>query len=334
VSLRRRMGPTPRMRPEPPARPVHAGRLPRWEQLAFALVFALMISFVVVVSISAARDHGRPPAASSSVLPPSGDQPGSALYGSGAAPADPVPSPVWDRRLRAALAPLLRAHTGQLAVGIVDRATGAVAVYGGGQRFHTASIVKTAILAALLLGRQAAGTPLGAASQQLATQMIETSDDDAATQLWNRIGRAAGLARADARLGLAHTTPGPAEYWGLTSTTVADQLGLLTDLVSPRSPLDAAARGYELRLLRGVAPAQRWGVPAAASPGSVAAVKDGWLPDGPAQLWVINSIGVLDRDHQQLLVAVLSSGQPTEAAGIAQDQAAAIAAAGCLTAVR
>src|SRR5450432_186977 len=51
------MGPPPRVRPAPPVRPLHAGRLPRWERLAFALVFALMIAFVVMVTISAARAH-------------------------------------------------------------------------------------------------------------------------------------------------------------------------------------------------------------------------------------------------------------------------------------
>jgi hypothetical protein len=43
-------------------------------------------------------------------------------------------------------------------------------------------------------------------------------------------------------------------------------------------------------------------------------------------LWVINSIGVIRCNGQQVLVAVLSDDQPTESAGIAQDQAAAKAA--------
>jgi beta-lactamase class A len=295
-----------------------------------------MILFVVVVSVSAARAPGEPAGMPGSLLPVAGAQPGPASFGGAgrAAPRDPVPGRAWDRRLAVALAPVLREHTGHLAVGVIDRATGAVAVYGGGRRFHTASIVKADILAALLLQRQDAGARLSPADEDLATAMIEASSNDAAMALWQRAGRGGGLARADARLGLTHTTPGPAGYWGLTSTTVADQLTLLADLATARSPLDAGARAYELSLLRGVEPAQRWGVPAAASPGGVVAVKDGWLPDGPAQLWVINSIGVLDRDHQQLLMAVLSDDQPTEAAGIAQDEAAAIAAATCMTARR
>jgi altronate dehydratase len=61
-------------------------------------------------------------------------------------------------------------------------------------------------------------------------------------------------------------------------------------------------------------------------------VKNGWLPDGSqGGLWVINSIGVLRHDGQRLLVAVLSSAEPTEAVGISQVQAAARAAAASVT---
>jgi Beta-lactamase enzyme family len=227
---------------------------------------------------------------------------------------------------------VLAHQAGQLAVGVINRSTGATAVYGGHLRFHTASVVKADILAALLLRGQDSGVALSETAAALATQMIEASDDDAATRLWNMAGAASGVAAANARLGLRHTALGTGDYWGLTSTTVGDQLRLLRDLTGARSVLNAGSRAYELTLMRDVEGAQRWGVSAAASPGSGYAVKDGWLPDGPGQLWVVNSIGVLERHHQRLLMAVLSSGQPTEAAGIARDRAAAIAAADCLTA--
>jgi hypothetical protein len=89
--------------------------------------------------------------------------------------------------------------------------------------------------------------------------------------------------------------------------------------------------------MRDTDPGERWGISAAASPGTSYAVKDGWLPDGSAGAgasWVINSVGVVEHDHQHLLLAVLSAGQPTEAAGIAAVQAAAAAAAACITASR
>jgi len=42
-------------------RPAHAGRLTRWEQLAFAVVFVLMVVYVLAVTISAVRSHGDAP---------------------------------------------------------------------------------------------------------------------------------------------------------------------------------------------------------------------------------------------------------------------------------
>jgi hypothetical protein len=341
------MGPTPRMRPAPPVRPAHAGRLPRWERLAFAAVFALMITFVAVITISSIRAHRHQPGGSvGGAAPAHGSQPVPAVGGQAPgqqardgqsqqsparAAAEKRARRVADRRLAAALAPVLRDRTGHLAVGVIDRATGVEAIYGRGQRFHAASIVKADILATLLLQRQRSGTGLSSADEALATRMIEASADDAATTLWNLAGAASGIAAGDAELGLRHTAPGPGIYWGLTTTTVGDQLTLLRDLTTASSPLQAAGRGYELSLMRQVEPAQKWGVAAAATPGSVAAIKNGWLPDGSSRSWVINSIGALEHDHQKLLMVVLSSDQPTKAAGIAQDQAAAVAAAACMT---
>jgi hypothetical protein len=341
----------------PPIRPAHAGRLPRWERLAFAVVFALMAAFVVAVTISAARAHGQRsgPAARRSAdgSAADGSQPipagggtagtrgaggtggagGTAGTAGTAGAAGHASRAVWDRRLATALAPVLRSHTGNFAVGVINRSTGAMASYGAGRQFHTASIVNVDILATLLLQGQENETGLSGDDEVLATRMIESSDDDAATRLWDLAGVADGVAAADARLGLRHTTPGPGDYWGLTRTTIGDQLRLLRDLTGAKSRLDSGARTYELSLMQNVAADQRWGVSAAAS-GGVVAVQDGWLPDGPSHLWVVNSVGELEHDGQRLLMVILSDDQPTEAAGIAQDQAAAVAAAACLTSRR
>jgi Beta-lactamase enzyme family len=234
--------------------------------------------------------------------------------------------------LTAALAPVLRSQSGRLAVGVTDLTSGVTASYHPHELFHTASIVKADILATLLLQLQRQHAGPSPAEQELATTMIEESDNDAASALWDTIGAAPGLAAANQVLGLHRTQPGPGGLWGLTATTVTDQLALLAALTSAHSPLTAGARHYELSLMRSVEPGENWGVTAAADPGSDPAVKNGWLPDGTESgLWVINSIGVLRHDGQRLLVAVLSSGQPTEAVGIGQVQAAARAAAASVT---
>lgn len=340
------MGPPPRMRPVPPARPEHAGGLPLWERLAFAVVLAIMVVFVVVLTISAARAHERRPAGpgaapqqSARARPPAQalqrgrqgrtDQAGGVNQAAGGAAGRGGLRADWDRRLATALATVRSTQTGRLAVGVTDVSTGVTAVYGSRLSFHTASIVKVDILASLLLAGQADGRPLSDIDADLASQMIETSSDDAASDLWADIGQGSGLAEANETFGLRHTTPGPGGYWGLTTTTVGDQLRLLRVLTTRHSPLDARSRDYELDLMRNVIAGQNWGVSAAASPGRVLAIKNGWLPD--PELWVINSMGVVDHGGQRLLIVVLSSDQPTEAAGITQDQAAATVAADCVT---
>ena len=244
-------------------------------------------------------------------------------------PADP---PTPDARLAAALTVVLRDHAGWVAAGVTDQATGVTAVYHGTESFTTASIVKADILAVLLLQRQRAGVSLGAADRQLAARMIEDSDNAAASALWRAVGEGPGLAAGNAVLGLGQTVPGPDGYWGLTTTTVADQLRLLAVLTSARSALSAAARGYELGLMRDVEAGQDWGVTRAASAGTRPAVKNGWLPDGPQGLWVINSIGVIRHAGHKLALAVLSAGNPSQSAGISLVQAAAATVASAVAA--
>jgi hypothetical protein len=300
----------------------------------FALVFALMAAFVVAVTVSAAH-KGKPGSGGSdspSVNTATGRlQPVAAGGGTAGqeGSGQRATQDSLDTRLAAAVRPLVRTDAGHFAVGVIDVSTGARAIFDGSRHFHTASIEKADILATLLLQHQRSGTPVTNQEAALAVPMIENSDDDAATDLYDAIGGVAGIVAANGQLGLTHTLMGPAGYWGLTRTTVADQLRLLTDLTGKNSPLSLASRDYELGLMENVEPSQRWGVSSAASPGTSYAIKDGWLPD--PSLWVINSIGILKHDGQRLLIAVLSNGQPTEAAGIALDSAAAADAARVIT---
>jgi hypothetical protein len=298
--------------------------------LTFVLAFVLVAAGIVVLSVSGVHGHPAAQGARRKTSPvatrtasASGSRPvvltgpGSISFSSAAAE---------NARLAAALAPVLRRGTGELAAGVVDAATGAVAVYGGDREFHTASVIKVDILASLLLLHQWSNAPLTTQQRALATEMIEDSNDEAANELWDAVGQGQGLRVANQDFGLRQTTPGEGISWGLTRTTVEDQLRLLADLAASHSPLSAGSRSYELGLMRHAAADQDWGVTAAAVPGTAAAVKDGWLPDGSDTTWVINSIGVISRGGHEMLVAVLSSDQPSESAGITQVDAAARAA--------
>lgn len=319
--------------------------------MAFGLVLMVMAAFVVGLTMFTVRPGPRAVAApaaaarshtvAASVSEPA-DQPvgraaasagkpggaGDVATGSGAGRAGTA-SAALDARLAAALHNILGSAASQMSVGVVDLTTGAAALYHPARHYHSASLVKADILATLLYQHQLTRTPISNSEAALVDQMIENNSNSAATRLWTAIGGGAGVRAANRVLKLRHTTPGSADRWGLTSTTAADQLQLLADLTPARSPLDSAGRDYELGLMANVAAGQRWGVPAAASPGTAVAVQNGWLPD--PRLWSVNSIGIVRHGGQELLIAVLSSGNATRAVGISAVEAAAIAAADLIT---
>ncbi len=98
-----------------------------------------------------------------------------------------------------------------------------------------------------------------------------------------------------------------------------DQLTLLRQLVvpGPRPLLPAAARSYALSLMEQVTPGQRWGVSGGVPPGVRVALKNGWLPlDDARSDWQVNSVGWISGDGRDYMIAVLSTGNPTEQYGI------------------
>ena len=145
--------------------------------------------------------------------------------------------------------------------------------------------------------------------------MIQNSDNNAATSLWKAIGGADGLDKANRQLGLTATKPGTKARWGLTTTTAADQLRLLSVIFTDDSPLSASSRGFIRTLMGNVADDQQWGVSAADDPGgSEFYLKNGWLPRNGG--WIVNSVGEVEHDGHKLLVVALSDGRPSKDVGI------------------
>ena len=216
--------------------------------------------------------------------------------------------------LAAALAPEIRDDGGHFAVAVDDLTTGSQAAYAGTREFVTASIVKADILVTLLYQAQEAGQALTPEDQELATTMIENSNNDSASDLYDDVGGAGAIDDANGVCGLSETTAGTDGYWGLTTTTVDDQLRLLRVVFSRPSPLSPASQGYIQSLMSQVEADQQWGVTAAADPGTGFMVKNGWLPN--PYLWEINSIGEITHDGQRMLIAVLSDDNASEVSGI------------------
>ncbi len=222
----------------------------------------------------------------------------------------------------AAAASLVSRRTGTILAAVYDVRTGQTWRLGQGAAQATASVVKLDILETLL-ARRSGG--LSAASQSLAQQMIEDSDNDAATSLWYAAGGAPGLHAYNEAAGLTGTTPSacvrcagfPWPGWGLTTTIPADQIRLLKELIEPGVLLTQAERRYVLSLMENVTPAQRWGVSGGVPAPVTVALKNGWLPlDAARTDWQINSVGWVDGDGRDYLMAVLTTGNPAEQYGI------------------
>jgi hypothetical protein len=237
-------------------------------------------------------------------------------------------APDAEQRLSGAVASVIKSDDGHAAVAVDDLTTGQTASYNGGDDFVTASIVKVDILSALLYQLQQSGESLSDEQQELATTMIENSNNDAASDLYDDDGEATGIDAANKAFGLTDTAVGTDGYWGLTTTTVTDQIKVLRQVFTSDSLLTSSSRDYIQDLMSQVEADQRWGVSAAASRGSYL-VKNGWLPN--PDLWEINSTSEVTHDGQKLLIVVLSADNETEDGGIGLVQQIAQATANAVT---
>lgn len=201
----------------------------------------------------------------------------------------------------------------RFAVEVLDVDTGETASYGEGS-YDTASIVKVDILVALLHQAQGEGRGLTEDEQDLATAMIERSDNISATALFNLIGGEAGLEAFNDIIGLTGTDVGADGYWGLTQTTAADQIRVLEVVFGSDSVLTNESQAYVSSLMSNVIDSQLFGVSAV---GDDAALKVGYLQRSATGLWDVNSIGETEVNGHTYLVAVLSDGNGSYEAGVA-----------------
>jgi beta-lactamase class A len=255
-------------------------------------------------------------AASSTLTAP----PAPAASATSASPAGPSREEVTKvaraKRVKALNAALRKyaATVPEFSVAVLDRKTGQLYSFRGDERYRTASVVKVQVLACLLLTVQDQGRKLTADEDAKAKNMIRNSNNEATTALFGSLGRQSGIQKCDKRLGLTDTVVNSA--WGLTQTTVEDQVRLLGQLVSGKSPISAKGRAYAHTLMSTVNSEQRWGVPAVAQAGEDYTVKNGWLArPGTSDLWIVNSVGRITGDDVDVSIAVLSHGHQTQQAG-------------------
>ena len=296
-----------------------------------ALLIAAGLVAVFMLGGSGARPPG-PGAAAGTVARSSSGPPAAAVAATASSPS-PVPRPAASPHdpLGSAAASYVSTRDGVVLAAVYDLRTGQTWQFGRGQPQDEASVVKLDVLETLLAQRGASG--LSASDQALAQSMIEDSDNDSATSLWDEVGGATGIRAFNDSARLADTSPSlcvncpgfPWPGWGLTTTVPTDQLALLKALIGP-GPLTKAERSYALSLMENVTASQRWGVSGGVPAQVTVALKNGWLPlDSADTDWQINSVGWISGQGRNYLMAVLSTGDPSEQYGIDTiDQLAAI----------
>jgi hypothetical protein len=232
-------------------------------------------------------------------------------------------------KLSADISMALQGRAGAVAVDVNDPHEGIICRRNAGQHFYSASVVKATILGALLHKAEAQGRHLTAHEMSLAKSMITVSDNNAATALWNDVGRT-WLQKFLNLASMSDTVLGPGGYWGLTQITAGNESVLLWHLLTPGSLLTAADQAYELSLMSQVVSSQRFGVPDGTPAGYTVHVKNGWAPlPSSANPWYVNSIGCFTKgdgstDYSIVVLTHQTTAHPTFNYGVTTIQGVAV----------
>jgi hypothetical protein len=199
-----------------------------------------------------------------------------------------------------------RSRDGVASFAVVD--SGGV-MWGRGEHelFHSASVVKSMLLAAELHRLASSGAELDDETKSVLTAMITISDNDAATEIYNRVGDE-GLRDVAERAGMHDFEV--ADSWGYARISAADMALYFANLD------DAFPRRYDKfakSLLGSIIPAESWGIPAVAD-GWSTRFKGGWRETESGQL--VSQAAELRRPGSTLGMAILTDGSPSMAYGI------------------
>lgn len=209
----------------------------------------------------------------------------------------------------ASAAAFVQQQPGTFGIVVRDRQTGAVWKAGNTTATTwTASTIKLAIAADLLERHRQGGLTLDGADRTNLDKALISSDNDAATALWQRYDGPGMLGRFQARFGMRglSVVAGQDTFWRNLRCS-AEDLQALMGYVLDR--LDPADRAYLVKTLRNVASNQRWGVWAAGSglnPGN----KDGWAqkPVNGRTVWVTHTVGFAGPGERYVVAAMYEQG--------------------------
>lgn len=269
-----------------------------------------------IVGVSAIRRHGtRQVAVTSGGETASPSPSGSPPHAPSAKPTAPRVS-IDTKAIENSLLSVIKRRGGHASVAITDRISRRTLSVRGSVAYQCASIIKVPIVAGLMMRRQNAGATLSAAERELARAAITRSDNDAASQLFDRLGGTEGLISAVGKLGMTGTRP--SDFWGMTTSTADDQIAMLKAISVRDGLLTRTHQNLLFGWMADVVDGQDFGVPAAGGAATAVYVKDGWFDrDDQGGLWQVNTIGRLVEPGADWIIACLSDHNQTTEAGIA-----------------
>ena len=224
---------------------------------------------------------------------------------------------VWPRIAYPSAAAIHRAQDfaagrGDVSFALIDGSIG-LRGYDTDRTYSSASVSKALLLAAELRRLVRENQPLDSTTKALLEPMITFSDNHAADAIYARVGDS-GLEEVASRAGMRDfaVTPG---FWGGDQVTAGDLARFFYRLDSnfPRR-----YRPYAKRLLAGIAPVERWGIPQAIGHGWSIWFKGGWRPAGQEHTSgaVTHQAALLvHRSGERLALAVLTEEPPGTGAG-------------------
>ena len=201
-------------------------------------------------------------------------------------------------------------------VAIVVPARGVAFAENADTQVPVASIVKVLVLLVVLEQAHQDHRPVSEEDLALLWPMVTESDNDATSQLWERIGRGQAVSSYLRSVGVSGFTPDPGTSWGASFASARAMAAILGKLLNGEI-LDAPSRALALRMLDAVVPEQRWGVSAGTdlASGDRVELKNGWYPGEEG--WRVNSVGIVrPRAGDPYAIAIVTGSRVSWQEGI------------------
>lgn len=219
-------------------------------------------------------------------------------------------------QLDAIMAPFIATYGSNVGAAITDVTTGGTWSRNGQVAHQMASTLKPLGCAILFAQAKAAGRAITQAEYATMTSAIVNSDNNAMTEIWERLGKTEGFNEWIAKLGITGVRSSSI-HWGRTmasASSVNQFMGLLVRGGNSVLPAEGA-RWIRETMRRSTT---RWGVGIiGSSAGRSISVKDGWSPFVALNnRWAINSFGWVSASDRSFTIAITTVGWPTMNAGV------------------